>query len=139
MWRRETKRCEYQGQKYIQHTELDDLLLNTQERQQQAEVETAAASEANSKKLDKERQGAEETRPLSMECLSETQKRRGNGDDDFDITSPKQRKSRSSATDTIANVRERKEKDFKSRHEELKLKREYLGYGKASQTHMENA
>lgn len=58
----------------IEHTELDDLLLDIHERQQQ--VEATEASEANNKKLDKERQEAEETRRLSIERLSETQKRR---------------------------------------------------------------
>ena len=60
------------------------------------------ASEANNKKLDKERQEAEEIWWLAMEHLSETQKRRSNNDDDFDVISPKQKKSRSSGTDTIA-------------------------------------
>ena len=40
----------------VEHTEFDDLLLDTQKRQQQAEVEAAEASEANNKKLDKKRQ-----------------------------------------------------------------------------------
>ena len=92
----------------VQHTELDDLLLDIHERQQQPEVEAAEASKAN-KKLGKERQEAEETRRLSMECLSKTQKRRSNSDD---VTSLKQKKSRSSGTDTIAHLREKTEKDF---------------------------
>ena len=45
-----------------------------------------------------------------MEHLSETQKRRSNNDDDFDVISPKQKKSRSSGTDTIAQLREKTEK-----------------------------
>ena len=44
----------------VEHAELDDLLLDIQEQQQQAEAEAAEASEANNKKLDKERQEAEE-------------------------------------------------------------------------------
>ena len=40
----------------VEHTELDNLLLDIHERQQQAEAEAAEASEANNKKLDKERQ-----------------------------------------------------------------------------------
>ena len=58
----------------LEHRELDDLLLDIHERQQQ--IEAAEASEAINKKLDRERQEAEETRRLSMERLSETQKRR---------------------------------------------------------------
>ena len=110
----------------VEHTELDDLLLDIHERQQQVEAETAEASEANNKKLDKERQDTEETRRLSMKRLSETHKRRSNSDDDFDVTSPKQKKSRSSGTDTIAYLREKTEKDFELRAEELKLKRQQL-------------
>ena len=125
----------------VERTKLDDLLLDIHERQQQAEAEAAEASEANNKKLDKERQEAEETRWLLMEHLSETQKRRSNSDDDFDVTSPKQKKSRSSGTDTIAYLREKTEKDFELRAEELKLKREQLDMEKqrqeASQNHME--
>ena len=41
----------------IERTELDDLPLDIHER---VEVEAAEASEANNKKLDKERQEAEE-------------------------------------------------------------------------------
>ena len=37
----------------VEHTELDDLLLDIHERQQEAEAEAAEASEANNKKLDK--------------------------------------------------------------------------------------
>ena len=44
----------------VVHTGLDDLLLDIHELQQQAEAEAAEASEANNKKLDKERQEAEE-------------------------------------------------------------------------------
>ena len=47
-----------------------------------------------------------------MERLSQTQKRRSNSDDDFDITSPKQKKSISSGTDTIVYLRQKTEKDF---------------------------
>ena len=76
-----------------------------------------------------------------MERLSETQKRRSNSDNDFELTSPKQKKSRSSGTDTTAYLREKTEKDFKLRAEELKLKREQLDMEKqrheASQNHME--
>ena len=58
-----------------------------------------------------------------MERLSETQTRRSNSDDDFDVTAPKQKKSRSSGTDTIKFLRVKREKDFELRAEELKLKK----------------
>ena len=125
----------------VEHTELDNLLLDIHERQQQAEAEAAEASEANNKKLDKERQEAEETRRLSMEGLSETQKRSSNSDNDFDVISRKQKKSRSSGTDTIAYLREKTEKDLELRAVELKFKTHQLDMEKqrqeASQNHME--
>ena len=58
----------------VEHTELDDLLLDAQKRQQQAEVEAAEVSEANNKTLHKKRQ-KKKTRWLSMDGLSEKQKR----------------------------------------------------------------
>ena len=45
----------------VEYTELDDLLFDIHKQQQQAEIEAAEVSEANNKKLDKERQEAEET------------------------------------------------------------------------------
>ena len=75
-----------------------------------------------------------------MERLSETQKRRSNSDDDFDVTSPKQKKSRNSGTDNIEFLREKTEKDFELRVEELKLKKQQLDMEKqrqeTSQNHM---
>ena len=61
-----------------------------------------------------------------MECLSKTQKRKSNSDDDFDVTSLKQKKSRSSGTDTVAYLKVKTEKNFELRAEELKFKREQL-------------
>ena len=75
-----------------------------------------------------------------MERLAETQKRRSNSDDDFDVTSPKQKKSRNSGTDNIEFLREKTEKDFELRVEELKLKKQQLDMEKqrqeTSQNHM---
>ena len=59
-----------------------------------------------------------------MERFSETQERRSS-DDDFDVNSPKQKKSRISGTD-----REKTKKDFELRAEKFKLKRESIRYGK---------
>ena len=44
----------------VQHTEMDDLLLEIYELQQQCEKDAAAASEEKVKKQDQERQAAEE-------------------------------------------------------------------------------
>ena len=75
-----------------------------------------------------------------MERLSGTQIR-SNSDHDFDVTSPKQQKSKTSGTDGIAYLREETEKDFELKVEELKLKRQQLDLEKqrqeASQNHVE--
>ena len=74
-----------------------------------------------------------------MERLSETIKRRSSTrSDDCDITSSKQKKSRSSGTDTIPYLREKTEKDFELREEELKLKREQLEMEKKGQEASQN-
>ena len=76
-----------------------------------------------------------------MERLSETRKGRSNSDNDFDVISRKQKKWRSSGTDTIAYLREKTEKDLELRAEKLKLKTRQLNMEKqrqeASQNHME--
>ena len=68
----------------VEHTKLDDLLLDIHKRQQQTVAETAESLGENSKKHNKERQWVEETQRSSKVCLSETQKRMSNSDDDFD-------------------------------------------------------
>ena len=98
----------------VEHTKLDDLLLDIHKRQMKAKVEAAEAWEANNKNLDKEKQEAKETRRLSMKRLSKTKSRRSNSDDDFDVFSSKQKKSKSSRTDNMAYLREKTEKDFHS-------------------------
>ena len=66
---------------------------------------------------------------------------RSNSDNDFDVTSSNQRKSRSSGTDTIVYLREKTVKDFELRVEELRLKRQQLDLEKqrqeASHSHIE--
>ena len=110
----------------VERTELNDLLLDVHRQQYQAEVKTAEASEANNKKFDKEREKAEETRRLPLQRLLESL--------------PKQKKPRSSGTDTIVYLREKTKKDFELRAKKLKLKRE-LDMKKqrqeASENHME--
>ena len=74
-------------------------------------------------------------------ALSETQKRRNDNNDDFNVTSSKQKTSGSSGTDTIAYLRQKTEKTFELRAEELKHKREPFDLEnqrqETSQNHME--
>ena len=58
---------------------------------------------------------------------------RSNSDNDFDVTSSNQKKSRSSGTDTIVYLREKTVKDFELRVEELRLKRQQLDLEKQRQ------
>ena len=63
-----------------------------------------------------------------MERLSETKKRQAEETSEEEIT-PK--RNRSSGGDTISYLREKSEKDFKLREEELRLRREELEVTKA--------
>ena len=58
---------------------------------------------------------------------------RSNSDNDFDVTSSNQKKSRRSGTDTIVYLREKTVKDFELRVEELRLKRQQLDLEKQRQ------
>lgn len=56
-----------------------------------------------------------------MEYLSETQKRSSNNDEDLYVTSPRQKRSRSSGNDVITYLREETEKNFELRAKESKV------------------
>ena len=113
----------------VEHTELDDLLLDIFERQNQAEADAVETSDTKNKKLDQEKLAAEETRRVSMERLSETKKRQN--DSESDDISPKTKKSRSSGSDTVAYLRDKTDKDFVLRGEELSLRKEELELNKS--------
>ena len=113
----------------VEHTELDDLLLDIFERQNQAEADAVEASDTKNKKLDQEKLAAEETRRVSVERLSETKKRQN--DSESDDISPKTKKSRSSGSDTVAYLRDKTDKDFVLRGEEISLRKEELELNKS--------
>ena len=56
-----------------------------------------------------------------MEYLSETQKRSSNNDEDLYVTSPKQKRSRSSGNDVTKYLRDETEKNFELRAEDSKV------------------
>lgn len=58
-----------------------------------------------------------------MEYLSETQKRSSNNDEDLYVTSPKQKRSRSSGNDVTKYLRDETEKNFELRAEDSKVQR----------------
>ena len=113
----------------VEPNEIDDLLLDMFERQKQAEADAEEATDTKNKKLDQEKFAAEETRRVSMERLSETKKRQI--DDESDDSSPKTKKSRSSGSDTVAYLRDKTEKDFCLRGEELALRKAELELNKS--------
>ena len=91
------------------------------------------------KKLEKERQEAirwvlwKITRSLnhSIESLWKTQKRRSKSDDDFDVTSLKEKKSSSLGTDTIAYLEDKREKIFRIKNRGVEAQIRAVTYGKA--------
>ena len=107
-----------------EHSELDDLLQEIIDRKTECEKNY---TEKASKKIDDEKAAAEDVRKRSMERLSETRKRLKSDTSDDDYV---EKKRRSSGTDTIAYLREKSERDFQLREEEMRLKREELDQSK---------
>ena len=91
------------------------------------------------KKLEKERQEAirwvlwKITRSLnhSIEFLWKTQKRRSKSDDDFDVTSLKEKRSSSLGTDTITFLENKREKIFRIKNRGVEAQKRAVIYGKA--------
>ena len=109
----------------VEHGEIDDLLLEIHEKQQLCEKDATIASSEKQRKQDQERVAAEEIRTLATERLSETRKRSAENLSS-DESSPKSSKRRSSGGDTIAYLRDKSEKDFSLRGEEIALRKQEL-------------
>ena len=107
----------------VEHSELDDLVLDIYDQHKQIENETSEASEKVKIAKDQDKLVAEEIRACAVERLSETRKRNldtvDNGDQSQKVRSNNKR--RSSGGDTIAYLREKTEKDFALRQEEINL------------------
>ena len=107
----------------MEHSELDDLVLDIYDQDKQIENETSEASEKVKIAKDQDKLVAEEIRACAVERLSETRKRNldkvDNGDQSQKVRSNNKR--RSSGGDTIAYLREKTEKDFALRQEEINL------------------
>lgn len=99
----------------IEHTELDDLLLDINDQHQAIEKETVEAAEKNRVAKDKDKEAAEEIRAVAAERLSETRKRSAETVGENNET----KRRRSSGGDTLAYLREKAEKDFALREREL--------------------
>ena len=121
-----------------EYSELDDLLNDINERKHEGEIRENQNSEEKNKKVDKERAEAEQVRRMSMERLSETKKRLSTSasTDELEVSPPTKR-PRSSGGDTIMYLREKSEKDFALREEELRLKRAELEAAKERDSHLQ--
>ena len=88
--------------------------------------------------MDKERAEAEQVRRMSMERVSETKKRLSTSASTNELeVSPPTKRQRSSGGDTIMHLREKSEKDFALREEELRLKRAELEAAKERDSHLQ--
>ena len=115
-----------------EHTELDNLLQDILDRKNESEKNYTEAT----KKGEEEKIAAEDIRKRSMERLSETKERlKNNGVDDEGV---EKKRYRSSGNDTISYLREKSERDFKLREEELLLKRQELEQHKERDNNMFN-
>ena len=107
----------------VQHSELDDLMLDLYDQHKQIENEISEASEKLKVAKYQDKLAAEEIRACAVERLSETRKRNldkvDHGDQSQKISSNNKR--RSSSGDTIAYLREKTEKDFALRQEEINI------------------
>ena len=121
-----------------EYSELDDLLNDINERKHEGEIRENQNSEEKNKKVDKERAEAEQVRRMSMERLSETKKRLSTSasTDELEVSPPTKR-PRSSGGDAIMYLREKSEKDFALREEELRLKRAELEAAKERDSHLQ--
>ena len=98
----------------VEHSELDDVMLDIYDQHKQIENETSEASEKVKVVKDQDKLAAEEIRACAVERLSETRKR--NLDiahhEDQSQKNYNNNKRRSSGRNTIAYLREKTEKDF---------------------------
>ena len=114
-----------------EHTELDDLLEEIYERKKESEINHNQQSAEKTKKIEEEKEAAEDIRQRSVERLSETRKREAHNNPAGCSSSNDEKKRRSSGGDTIAYLREKSEKDFQLRESELELRRKELELNKA--------
>lgn len=100
-------------------TETDKLLEQIVEQFEESERDAGEQSEKNDQNKENERKKAEEMRNRSMEKLGETQKRKATAEDGQQTTPRK----RSSGSETLVYLREKVEREFELRQEELEVKK----------------
>ena len=100
-------------------SEMDKLLEQIIERFEESDREAADRADQADRGRDNERKKAEEMRKRSMEKLGETMKRKADEDQGESCTP----KKRASGSETIVYLKEKAEKDFDLRKEELEIKK----------------
>ena len=98
-------------------SEIDKLLEQIIERFEESDRESGDKGEQGERSKTEDRKKAEEMRKLSMEKLGETLKRKG--EEDGGATPRK----RASGSETIVYLREKAERDFDLRKEELETRK----------------
>ena len=104
----------------VEETELDQALEEIKEKWEAAEEQDILLLN-NKKKTEEDRAMGEEVRKRACEKLSETMKRKGEGESSSE---PKKKKSRKGGNDTIEFLREKANIDMAMKQEEQKARRE---------------
>ena len=111
----------------VEHSEVDDLMLDIYDQHKQIENETSEISEKVKIAKGEHKLAAEKARDCAVERLTETHKR--------NFQSPKISNNRrsSSGGDTIAYLKEKPEKDFALRQEEINFRKQELDISKSKE------
>ena len=101
-------------------SELDLALEEIIEKWESAEQEFQLDNQSKAKKLEKDKETAEEMRRMSMETLGASKKRKSDPDESGD---EKRCKKRRGGSDTVQFLKEHSEMEFKLKREELEAKK----------------
>ena len=107
----------------VEVTELDQLLLELKEKMNEYMSHYDTLSAGKKQKEEKDKEAAEEQRKRAMETFVET-KRRDSSSSEIDEEVTPTRKSRKSGSDTLVYLREKADRDFELKQEELRIKSE---------------
>ena len=112
-----------------EQSEVDDGMLQLIEHFDQADNERGRLSEEKKKEKEAETMKAEEFRQASLETFGQSCKRK-EGDLDNEPCCSSGKRGRTTGTETINYLREKTEREFSFRKEELELKRTEQNYRK---------
>ena len=107
----------------VEITELDQLLLELKEKKDEFKLMYDSIVSSEKKKEENDKAAAQEQRNRAMETYAETKARACSSNSEIDDETPP-RKSRKSGSDTLTYLREKADRDFKLKEEELRIKSE---------------